>query len=283
MSLDLQVSGLLLQTRGVQVGHGPSLDLERLTLDVVAGDLLAGLADGDGLAALAADVDGLAVLLSARLGHHLLDGPLRYLERVWGSVVGLQVLHGFFTQRDDVHLLRRLRQLALQHADGVDLGVLSHRVALRNQGHILHVSRLLGKQRQSGRGRLGRLSVCRDEVDLLVLTRYEADVVPRHHQLDLLLGAEGGLVLLQLQDVWRLLVRLRPFRGGHSLLVVGLGVSLQIVQACEGQAAEAAGEGFLPRVGGDVSSPGARVREGLVADVAVEGFLSSVEADYSRT
>lgn len=60
-------SALLRQPRGVQVGDGPCLDLKGLSLDMVAGDLLTGLADGDGLAALAADVDGLVVLLPAHL------------------------------------------------------------------------------------------------------------------------------------------------------------------------------------------------------------------------
>lgn len=101
-------SALLRQSGGVQVGHGSCLDLERVTLDVVAGDLLAGLADGDGLAALAADMNSLAVLLPAslalrrpgflsdsqlldRLVHHLqlLDGPLCDLKGLRGTVVGL--------------------------------------------------------------------------------------------------------------------------------------------------------------------------------------------------
>lgn len=59
---------------GVEVGNGSSLNLVRLTLDVVAGDLLGGLADGDWLCRLAADVNGLALLLG---GHCRCDGQMR--------------------------------------------------------------------------------------------------------------------------------------------------------------------------------------------------------------
>lgn len=143
-------SVLLRQPSGVQVGHGPCLDLKCLSLDVMAGDLLAGLADGDGLAALAADMNGLAVLLPAHfplrgllsgsqllglLVHHLqrLDGPLCYRKGLRGTVMGLKVLHRLFTQSDNMHLLR----LALQYTD---LRVLVRPTALSDQSHVLHVS-----------------------------------------------------------------------------------------------------------------------------------------------
>lgn len=96
-------SALLWQSGGVQVRHGSCLDLEGVTLDVVAGDLLAGLADGDGLAALAADMNGLAVLLPTRLAlrrpgflsdGQLLDRLVHHLQRLDGSLCDLEGLRG---------------------------------------------------------------------------------------------------------------------------------------------------------------------------------------------
>lgn len=221
------LSALLRQPGGVQVRHGACLDLKHLSLDVVAGELLAGLADGDGLAALVADVDGLAVFLPAhgalrallsvgqlldRLVQHLqlVQGPLRYLKGLRGTVVRLQVLHGLFAQSDELHVLRLVRHLALQHADSLDLRAGVHHAALRDQSrHALHVSCRLGEEGESGVGRFCRLPLCGDDADLLVLSRHKVDVlhVSRHHQLDLLLRAGGQLVLLLLQDVTHLLGR----------------------------------------------------------------------------
>lgn len=174
---DFGHSALLGQPAGVQVGHGSGLDLERLPVDVVAGELLAGLADGDGLAALAAHVDGQAALLPAHLLHHL-----QLLQRL--SRVDLQVLHGLFTQSDDVHLLRLLPLWT-------DLRRGSHHVPLRDNSQVLDVSRWLREEREPGVGRLGFF--CSEEVELLIPTWYKAV----HTQLDLLLRAEGGLERVQ--------------------------------------------------------------------------------------
>lgn len=209
-------SAVLRQPGGVEVRHGSSLDLKRLSLDVVAGDLLAGLADGDGLAALAADVNGLAALLPAHLPlralqllQHvqlLVDGSLCDVEGLRRSVVSLQVLDRLFAQGDDMHLLGLVRHLTLQHADGVNLRGLLHHVTLSDQG--LHVARRLGEECESRVCRLGRLPTCGDEADLLVMSRHKINVlhIPSHHQLDLLLGTGRQLVLLELEDVADLLL-----------------------------------------------------------------------------
>lgn len=280
------LSALLRQPGGVQVGDGARLDLEGLSLDVVAGDLLRGLADGDGLAALAADVNGLAVLLPAhrphrgvpggRRGHRLqlLDGSLRHVKGLRGAMVGLQVLHGLLAQGDDVHLLGLVRHLALQHTQSLDPRALVQQASLSGQSHVL-VCRL-GEEGQPGVGRVDRVPLRGYDADLLVLTRHKVNVahVSRDDQLDLLLGGGGQLVLLQLQDAALVL------RGG-SLLAVRLGVCPQVVQAREGEAAARAGEGLLPRVRGDVPPPRAGVREGFVADVTVVGLLASEKGDQT--
>ena len=117
-------SAVLRQPGGVQVGHGACLDLKHLSLDVVAGNLLAGLADGDGLAALAPDVNGLAVFPPA-------GWPLRALR-----LHRLQVLHCLFAQSDDVHLLRLVGHLGLEHVHGLNVGALLHHTALSHQSHV---------------------------------------------------------------------------------------------------------------------------------------------------
>lgn len=235
---------------------------------MAAGDLLAGLADGDWLADLAVDVDGLAVNLQAlrrhsqllRLLHHLERAC--YLQRMRRAMVGLQLVNGFFTQGDDVHLLRLV---ALQHANGVSLRDVGRGVSLSDQRQVLDLPRRLGEEGDLGVGRMRHFSVGGDQVDLLILTRNEVDVVhpTSHHQLDLLLRAERRLVRLQMEDAARLLRR-RGWRGlgcrgGGSLLVVRLCVRFQVVRPGKGKATEGAGEGFLPRVGGDVASPRAGV------------------------
>lgn len=137
----MERSAVLRQPGGVQVGHGACLDLKHLSLDVVAGNLLTGLADGDRLAALAPDVDGLAVfpLAGWALRLHrlqLLDGSLCSLHGLWGAVMGLQVLHCLFAQSDDVHLLRLVAHLALKHVDSLNLRALLHHTALSDQSHV---------------------------------------------------------------------------------------------------------------------------------------------------
>lgn len=273
-------SAVLRQPGGVQVGDGAGLDLKHLPLDVVAGNLLTGLADGDGLAALAPDVDGLAAFLPAgralralRLHRlQLLDGRLR------GAAMGLQVLHRLFAQSDDVHLLGLVPHLALEHVDRLNVRALLHHAAQS------HVSRRLGEEGEPGVRRFRRLPFRGGhDADLLVLRWHKVYVLhtSRHHQLDLLLGAGGQLELLQLQDVPHLLGRRRFRRVGlsscccSSFFVVRFDVRFQIVQAGEREAAEGAGEGLLPGVGRDMPPPRARVREGFLTDAAVVGLLTS--------
>ena len=76
-------SGVRGKAGGVQVGDAACLNLEGLALDVVARDLLAGLADADGLAGLAADVNGLALPLPLR------GGRVRGHGQLWQAGVGL--------------------------------------------------------------------------------------------------------------------------------------------------------------------------------------------------
>lgn len=222
MRLTVSVSAVLWQPSGVQVGQGTCLDLKHLSLDVMAGNLLARLADGDRLAALAPDVNGLAVFLPASWAPRALR--LRRLQGLagsglWGAVMGLQVLHGLFAQSDDMHLLRLLAHLTLEHVDGVNVGALLRRTTLSDQSHV---SRRLGEEGEPG---VRRFCCFRfrssDDADLLVLRRHKVYVVhaSRHHQLDLLLGARGQLELLQLQDVAHLLGR--RLRGIWSSLCRG--------------------------------------------------------------
>lgn len=168
-------------------------------MDVVAGDLFAGLANVDGLAALAADVDALAVVLPAHLSHghllyrsvhhlQLLDATV-YLERTCSAMVDLQVLQGFFAQSDNVQLLRLV---ILQQVDWMNLRHLSNKVTRSNQRHVLSVSWWLCEECKPGLG-----CFCRDEVQFLILTWHKVKVAHTlsHQQLYLLLRAEGWLQL----------------------------------------------------------------------------------------
>lgn len=215
---------------------------------------------------------GLAVWPPAHrpLSHgQVLDGPVHHLQLLdgpRGAVVGLQVLHRLLAQGDDVHVLRLLLgHVTLQHTESLHRGAPVRRGAPSDQRRIL--VRRLGQEGESGVG-----GVRGDDADLLVLNRHKVHVVhvARHHQLDLLPAAGGQLV--RLQDAARLLL----LRGvARPFLVVRFGVRLQVVEAREREAAEGAGEGLPPRVRGDVSASGARVREGFVADGAVVRFLPS--------